>query len=517
MKDKIYNGLQTFSRSIIQPVMFMAVAGIIIAIASILRLEQMPSFLNAVGDFFFTALTDGMIGNLSVIFAVGIAAAMVSDKKTDAAILGISGFMIFLMTNHFWLDYTGSLAEAGEFGLAGTGQAMVLGVQVTDMGVFLGIILGTLTGFIVNKFKDVKFHKYLSPYEGTKFAFAILILAISAFAIGITYVWPLVNSLINITVDWMSSAGAFGFFGYGFINRLALPFGLHHLLWMPLYYTPLGGTATIAGEQFHGAMNIWLAEIGNISQVSSIHPSIGYLVNFGYTALPIGLAFAFIKTAKEENKEKVIAVLLPAIIASAVAGITEPIEFLFLFTSPVLWLAHSVIYGLALWLSSILGLHTYVGSIIETVLYSLSIPMELGKQWLIPIIFVIVLMAEYFVFKVMIEKLNLNTLGRGEMIEETDDDVEYESAAGVDTGKIPSASDLTLVIDGLGGPDNIKNIDNCYTRLRIDVNDDKLVNEDILRKYPSSGVIKRGSHVQIIIGLDVEDVRNGLQIELSNY
>src|SRR5699024_9134502 len=136
---------------------------------------------------------------------------------------------------------------------------------------------------------------------------------------------------------------------------------------MPLYYTPLGGTATIAGEQFHGAMNIWLAEIGNISQVSSIHPSIGYLVNFGYTALPIGLAFAFIKTAKEENKEKVIAVLLPAIIASAVAGITEPIEFLFLFTSPVLWLAHSVIYGLALWLSSILGLHTYVGSIIETV------------------------------------------------------------------------------------------------------------------------------------------------------
>ena len=275
MKDKIYAGLQTFSRSIIQPVMFMAVAGIIIAISAIFRLEQMPAFLNVIGDFFFETLVGGMISNLSVIFAVGIAAAMVPDKKTDAAILGIASFMIFLYANNFWLNYTGRLAEAGEFGLAGTGQGNVLGVQVTDMGVFLGIVIGTLTGYIVNKYKNVKFHKYLSPYEGTKFAFLILIMIISVFAIGITYVWPYVNDFINMLVDWMARSGAFGFFGYGFINRLALPFGLHHLLWMPLYYTPLGGTATIAGEQFHGAMNIWLGQLGSISEVTSIHSSIG--------------------------------------------------------------------------------------------------------------------------------------------------------------------------------------------------------------------------------------------------
>lgn len=514
MKDKIYSGLQTFSRAIIQPVMFMAVAGIIIAISAIFRLEQMPDFINAIGDFFFNTLVSGMISNLSVIFAVGIATAMVPDKKTDAAILGITGFMIFLFANNFWLEYTDRLAVAGDFGLAGTGQGMVLGVQVTDMGVFLGIVIGTLTGYIVNKYKNVKFHRYLSPYEGTKFAFLILIGVISVFSIAITYIWPFVNEFINMLVDWMAEAGALGFFGYGFINRLALPFGLHHLLWMPLYYTPLGGAATIGGEQFYGAMNIWLAELGNISQVTSIHPSIGYLVNFGYTALPLGITMAIIKTARPENKKKVTAVLVPALVASMLAGITEPIEFIFLFTSPILWLAHAVVYGFGLWLSSVLGLHTYVGNVIETVLYSFSIPLELGRQWLIPIIFIILTVVEYYVFKVMIEKLNLNTLGRGEMIEEADESIDTVTMNDLPIGE-PAASDVSLIVDGLGGAENIETLENCYTRLRINVHDEDKINEKILDKYPSNGIIRRGKNVQIVIGLDVEDVKKDVQLELS--
>lgn len=513
MKDKIYSALQTFSRAIIQPVMFMAVAGIIVAFSAILRLEQLPTFLNVVGEFFFTTLVNGMISNLGVIFAVGIAAAMVPDKKTDAAILGITGFMLFLYANNFWLDFTGRLAESGEFGLAGTGQGMVLGVQVTDMGVFLGIVIGTLTGYIVNKFKHVKFHKYLSPYEGTKFAFLILIMIISAFSIVITYIWPTVNGFINLLVDWMARSGAMGFFGYGFVNRMALPFGLHHLLWMPLYYTPLGGTATIVGEQFHGAMNIWLGQIGNISQVESIHSSIGYLVNFGYTALPLGITMAIIKTADTENKKKVIAILIPALVASMLAGITEPIEFIFLFTSPILWLAHAIIYGFGLWLSSVLGLHTFVGNVIETLLYALAIPMELGRQWLIPIIFVVLAVLEYFVFKFMIEKMNLSTLGRGEMSDMSNEE-DIETSTDVNSGE-PTVTDVSLIIDGLGGPDNVDTMENCYTRLRINVHDESKVNEEILQKYPSSGVIKRGKNVQIIIGLDVEDVKNDVLREMK--
>ena len=223
---------------------------------------------------------------------------------------------------------------------------------------------------------------------------------------------------------------------------------------------------------------------------------------------------AIIHTAKKENRQKVTAVLVPALIASMLAGITEPIEFIFLFTSPILWLAHAVIYGFGLWLSSVLGLHTYVGNVIETLLYSLSIPMELGRQWLIPIIFVILTIIEYVVFKFMIEKLNLNTLGRGEMADTELKENEVNEKNSENLGE-QSSGDVSLIIDGLGGTENIESLENCYTRLRINVYDESKVNEDILEKYPSSGIIKRGKNVQIVIGLNVQEVRKDVEREMN--
>lgn len=510
MKDKLYNSVQAFSRAIIRPVMFMAVTGILISVTALLRLEQMPKVLRTIGEFFFSVLTNGTIGQLSVIFCVGIATAMAKKKKTDAAIMGISVYLVFLYANNFWLNFTGRLAEAGEQGLFGTGQNTVLGVQVTDMGVFLGIILGCLTGFFVNKLADVKFHKYLSPYEGTKFAYLILIFVTALFAVLITYVWPTVNSLVNLLVSGISKSGPFGYFIYGFSNRMLLPFGLHHLLWMPLYYTPLGGAAQIAGNTYYGAMNIWLAEIGNISHISSIDPSIGYLVNFGYTALPVGIALAIIKTAKPENKQKVKAIIIPAVIASCVAGITEPIEFLFLFLSPILWVAHGVVYGLGLFVSNVLGLNVVVDNVINTIMYSLVVPMGLGKQWLIPILFVLLAGIEYFVFKTMIVKLNIPTLGRINMgDDESEEIVATDSIESI--GSKPIADEISYIVDGLGGKDNIETINNCYTRLRIDIKDPDLVNENTLNKFPMNGIIKKNKHIQLIIGLEVTRVRSELE------
>lgn len=518
MKDKAYNAIQSFSRAIIQPVMFMAITGIIISISAILKIEQMPNIIKTVGNFLFSVLSNGSIGQLSVIFCVGIATALAKKKKTDAAILGISVFLIFIYANNFWLDFTGRLAEPGEQGLYGTGQNIVLGVQVIDMGVFLGIILGVMTGFIVNKLCDIKFHKYFSPYEGTKFAYAVLIFVTVLFAIVVTYIWPPVNNLVNLLVDGISKAGSFGFFIYGFANRLLLPLGLHHLLWMPLYYTPLGGTAQIAGETYNGAFNIWLAEIGNISSIKSMHPSIGYLVNFGYTALPLGIALAMIKVAKPENKQKVKAIVIPAVFAAAFAGITEPIEFLFLFLSPVLWLAHAVIYGLGLFISNVLGLNIVVENIINTVMNIIIVPMGLGRQWLIPIIFIMLVLAEYYVFKFMIEKLNIPIIGRTDMSEDNSggNTVTDNSKGTVQGDKKTPSKDVSIIVEGLGGPANIENVNNCYTRLRIDVKDMNKVNEEILRKYPSSGILKKNQHVQIVIGIGVTDVREQLDSYLQS-
>lgn len=506
MKDRIYNAMQKFASAIIRPVMFMAVAGIIIAITALLRIESMPTIFNTIGEFFFTMLTNGMIGNLSVIFSVGLASALAKEKKVDAAILGITTFLVFLQANNFWLTHTNQLAEAGEFGLAGTGQAMVLGVQSTDMGVFLGILLGVITGYVHNKCKDVKFHKYFVAYEGTKFAFIVLILVSSVLGIAVTYIWPPINDMIMALVTNLSEMGSLGYFLYGVLNRLALPFGLHHLLWMPIYYTPLGGVAEIASETYSGAMNIWYAELGNISQISEIHPSVGYVVNFGYTALPLGIMLAFIKTAYKENKEEVTGQTIPPVISSFLAGITEPIEFMFLFTAPMLWVAHSIIYGFGLWFASVVGLNTYVGNLIETILFSLSIPIELGRQWLIPIVFIVLTIIEYFVFVFLIEKFDLKTPGRIK-----DNTKPIDEKKELNQNELPEDSQYALLVDALGGVDNIKYINNCYTRLRIDTENANLIDEELLQKYPSKGNIVRGNHVQIVIGMGVEDVRNGFE------
>ncbi|MBS4958623.1 MAG: PTS transporter subunit EIIC [Clostridium sp.] len=360
----------------------MAVTGMILSVCAILKLDIMPDFTKKIGDFIFNILSGGMIGQLSAIFCVGIATALAKPKyKTDAAILGIITFLIFLYANNSWLTITDRLAVAGEQGLYGTGQGMVFGVQVTDMGVFLGISLGVFVGWMVNKFGDIKLHRYLSPYAGTKSVYILIVFATILFAIGLTYAWPIVNSVVEAVVKATTTAGSVGFFFYGFLNRLLLPLGLHHFLWMPIFYTPLGGTAEIAGQVYNGAFNIWLAELGNVSQITTMHPSIGYLSNFGSISLPIGIAFALWKTARPENKKKVASILIPTVVTAFLAGVTEPLEFLFLFLSPLLWLAHAVVYGFSLFITNLIGINIQFDTGINMFINSFAFPARLGHQY----------------------------------------------------------------------------------------------------------------------------------------
>lgn len=505
MKESFQKATQTFARAIIQPVMFMAVSGLIISIAAIMKMEFMPGLFKAIGDFFFGIITSGVIGSLSIIFCVGIATAL-AKKKTDAAITAVSTFMIFLFANNAWLTLTNRLAKEGEMGLFGTGQNTVLGIQVNDMGVFLGIILGCLVGFMLNRFGNVKFNKYLAPYEGTKFAFVLTLFVTIFLAIIITYIWPMINSGINFLVDGMAKSGPFGFFGYGFLNRMLLPVGMHHLLWMPMLYTPVGGTAEIAGQAVSGAYNIWLAQLGDIGSVTQMNPAIGFLTNFGPLALPLAISLAFIKTARPENKAKVKAIVFPTVIVAALAGVTEPIEFLFLFTAPVLWVIHAVVFGLGYFFSDILGLKVMIGSIPETI-PSLFVPLNLGHQyWILPIALGLGII-EYFAFKTVILKLNLPTIGREAMLKNDDENtmVAKEKEAG-----------LAILVQGLGGVSNIVEVYNCYTRLRCDVKDASKVDINLLKTFPSSGVVDKQKHIQIIIGIGVETLREDLDNYIEN-
>lgn len=509
MKEKFIKSASVFSKAIIQPVMFMAVTGIILSVCAILKLDMMPAFTKNIGGFIFNILSGGMIGQLSAIFCVGIATALAKPKyKTDAAILGIITFLIFLYANNSWLTITDRLAVAGEQGLYGTGQGMVFGVQVTDMGVFLGISLGVFVGWMVNKFGDIKLHRYLSPYSGTKSAYILIVFATILFAIGITYVWPIVNSVVEAVVKTTTTAGSIGFFFYGFLNRLLLPLGLHHFLRMPIFYTPLGGTAEIAGQVYNGAFNIWLAELGNVSQITTMHPSIGYLSNFGSISLPIGIAFALWKTARPENRKKVASILIPTVVTAFLAGVTEPLEFLFLFLSPLLWLAHAVVYGFSLFITNLVGINIQFDTGINMFINSFAFPARLGHQYWIPVIFIVTAALEYFVFKKLIIKLNIPTLGR-EKDEDVSDQVIDSIVGDSDSEFEPQ---IQNIVAGLGGADNIESIINCYTRLRVDVKDENKVNIKILKeKVKASGIVDKGKHIQIIIGIGVEQEREKVE------
>lgn len=520
MKERLMKSASTFSKAIIQPVMFMAVTGIILSVCAIFKLEMMPAALKEVGNFVFNIMSGGMIGQLSAIFCVGIAAALAKPKyKTDAAILGIITYLVFLYANNAWLTVTDRLAEAGKQGLYGTGQGTVFGIQVTDMGVFLGILLGVFVGVMVNKFGEIKLHKYLAPYSGTKSAYILIVFATILFAIGITYLWPAVNAAVEAVVKATTTAGSVGFFFYGFLNRLLLPLGLHHFLWMPIFYTPLGGTAEIAGQAYNGAFNIWLAELGNAGSISSMHPSIGYLANFGSISLPIGIAFALWKTARPENRKKVAAILIPTVTTAFLAGVTEPLEFLFLFLSPVLWTAHAVVYGLSMLLTNLVGINIQFDTGINMIINSFAFPSRLGHQYLIPVVFLVTAVLEYFVFKTLIVKLNIPTLGR----EPKDTSIETVSLDETIDVKTPAEGETAFepqiqnIVAGLGGADNIESIINCYTRLRVDVKDADKVNLQILKeKVQASGIVDKGKHIQIIIGVGVEEEREKVEAYLAH-
>ncbi|OTO05328.1 PTS transporter subunit EIIC [Enterococcus sp. 5B3_DIV0040] len=519
MKEKFMKSAGTFSKAIIQPVMFMAVTGIILSVCAIFKLEMMPNGFKEVGNFVFNIMSGGMIGQLSAIFCVGIATALAKPKyKTDAAILGIITYLVFLYANNAWLTVTNRLAQAGEQGLYGTGQGTVFGIQVTDMGVFLGILLGVFVGVMVNKFGEIKLHKYLAPYSGTKSAYILIIFATILFAIGITYFWPAVNSVVESIVKATTTAGSVGCFFYGFLNRLLLPLGLHHFLWMPIFYTPLGGTAEIAGQVYNGAFNIWLAELGNAGSITAMHPSIGYLANFGSISLPIGIAVAFWQTARPENRKKVAAILIPTVTTAFLAGVTEPLEFLFLFLSPLLWIAHAVVYGLSMLITNLVGINIQFDTGINMIINSFAFPSRLGHQYLIPIVFIVTGVLEYFVFKTLILKLDIPTLGRekkdssdGSVV--TDEAVELQNSIDADSEFEPQ---IQNIVAGLGGADNIENIINCYTRLRVDVKDADKVNMQILKeKVQSSGIVDKGKHIQIIIGVGVEEEREKVEAYMA--
>lgn len=505
--------LKRFSGAMIQPTLFLAVGGIVLAVSVLLKMEGMPSALVALGTFVYTVLMNGVISNLPVIFCVGLTVSLAKKKKADAAVIAICSFLVFLQANHAWLASTGMLLDLEPDALWGTGQNMVLGVQVDDTGVFAGIVLACLNGWIINKYSNVQFPDVVHIYGGTRFAYALCLVAACLFGIALVHVWPVINAGINSLQGTMSASGSFGVFLYGFLNRILIPVGLHHLIYMPFLYSAVGGSVAIAGQVYEGAYPIFMAEMGNAASLTAMDESVRFMMlGLGKIFGTTGAVLAFISTAKPEYRKQVISMLVPAALVAALAGITEPFEFMYLFASPLLFVAHSVLDGIFQVILHLSGFRVMLTGLIETIPGFIVLPASLTRWYLSIPIGILGIGTWFIVFRTLILKLDLKTPGRED----------YDALDGADAPAVaPKAKgvaalgDVTDLIEGMGGSDNIVSVLNCMTRLRVDLKDMSLVDEGRINRFKNSGIVKGKNNVQIIIGMRVQEACDAIEVKLG--
>ena len=522
MWEKIQNKLKGFAGALLEPLIILSLAGMILIVGYILALEFMPETLQLVGNFIMQVFLDVGFTNLPVIFCIGLTVGLSKKKKGDAAILGIASLMVFLFSNHTWLDWNGMLAEPIEdLGLAGTGQSTVLGLQIVDMGVFMGVLLGCMNAFFMNKLGEVKFDGIFSMFGGATLATLVAIIFAMVFGVAACYFWPAVDAGITALAGFLANSGNIGLFLYGFLYRLLISTGLHHMLYMPLYYTQLGGTAVVNGVSYAGADVIFMAEFTNIDAVTVMDESIKWkFCGFPQMCGSIAATLAFLRTASPDQRDKVKKLLLPALMLVLVVGITEPFEFSFMFTAPLLWLAHSILDGASQVLIFVLGNRMSIdGGLLDAVIDVILLPMDLTHAWVLVPAAIVTIIVWYFVFVFLIRRFHFIVPGQpgydfsgADFLEErearsNDEDPLAASAASAVEPVGAGMDEIDYVIEGLGGADNIEFVTNCVTRLRVDVKDLSLLNEDMINHLRNSGIVKKGNNVQVIIGVTVPDVR----------
>lgn len=525
MKEKLFNGMQKFSRAMFIPVLILPIAGILIAIGNLFTnaglLELFPFMDNPITTGFGTILSRSLVSilsNLGVIFSVGIAVGLADKKKAEAGFTTLLAYLVFIYAMNAFMELNGMLVDPEA--LRGSGQAMVLGVQILDMGVFLGIILGVIAALIHNRYADKEFTNALQIYGGSRFVFIVLIPIVVLMAIAFSFIWPVVQGWINSLGGFINQSGNFGLMLYGMLERLLIPTGLHHLVYTPFLYTSLGGAQEVGGVLFEGSRNIYFAEMAD-STVSVLSQSViwdarGISKMFGL----IGACLAMYHTAKPENKARAKALLIPAAFTSFVAGVTEPIEFSFMFVAPVLFVLHSVLSGLSMVILNLLNVRAIgPNGFIDFLLYNVPLGFEKTRWPYYILVGLIFFVLYYVIFRFAIQKFNLMTVGREENPENTRlySKKDYEEKQRTSTpGEMEDRSEeefgyAPIIVEALGGADNIDTITNCYSRLRLTLKDSELVDEARLKNETgASGVVVNNENVHVVYGLQVNQIRRNV-------
>ena len=507
MKKHIFSLLQRIGQSFMLPIALLPIAGIFLGIGSSLTNTNMLaayhlkglmgpgtapyilfSLLNSAGSIIFD--------NLPILFAVGVAIGMARTEKATAALSGIVAFFVMHSTIGSLITYTG---RSHSFLTGATTE--IVGITSLQMGVFGGIIVGLGVAALHNRFYKIELPKVFSFFGGTHFI--PIISAITYVGIGILmfYIWPPIQILINDAGKLVLMSGYGGTFVYGLLERTLIPFGLHHVFYMPFWQTAVGGRELVNGQLIEGAQNIFFAELAN-PDTSHFSVAATRFMSGKFPLMMFGLpgaALAMYTCARPENKKAVGSLLLSAAISSAVTGITEPLEFAFLFVAPPLYVIHCAFAGLSYMLMHMLNVGigmTFSGGFLDFFLFGI-LQGNTKTSWLHVIPVGILYFIVYFiVFRVMILKFNYQTPGH-----------EKDNAAPVNNADNKSQQ----ILDGLGGLENISDLSCCATRLRVTLHRPSKLNKEKLLATGAAAVVANGDGVQVVYGPEVTVIHARLQ------
>ena len=529
MKDKIFGVLQRVGRSFMLPIALLPVAGLLLGIGSSFTNETMLAAygLNSVihpGTLIYTILDvmsqtgNAVFNNLALLFAMGVAIGMARKEKEVAALSGAVAYIIMNTAIQAMINATGGV-EA----MPANSTTTMLGITTLQMGVFGGIVVGLGVAALHNKFYKIELPQVLAFFGGTRFVPIVSSIVYLVVGIAMFYIWPVVQNGIAALGALVLASGYAGTFIYGLLERALIPFGLHHVFYMPFWQTAVGGTAIIDGVTVTGAQNIFFAELASKSTTVFSVSATRFMAGkfpFMMFGLP-GAALAMYRCAKPEKRKAAGGLLLSAALTAFLTGITEPLEFTFIFVALPMYAVHCVLAGLSFMLMHILNVGvgmTFSGGLIDLVLFGVM-QGNAKTHW----VWVVVVGAVYFVlyyiiFRFMISKFDYKTPGRDDAEEVklyTRADVNARNAA---SGSVPAGNDpvSALIVEGLGGAANLTDVDCCATRLRCTVNDAALVKQDVLKASGASGVICKGNGVQVVYGPKVAVIKAKLEDYLES-
>ena len=529
MKQKIMGAMENFSKAMVQPLMYLSAAGILIVVGVLLTNSTITGFLpflqwapiQMLGKLIYNAAM-AMINHLNVLFVIGLPAAFAKNDKHKAALLGLVTYLMYLVSSNTLLTLTGGLAaDQPMIGLYGTGQARILGIQCVDISVFGGIILGCIVGWVYNRTFQKRFKGAMMIFAGANYSYVWLVFTAIAFAVVTNTVWPIVQGWISALGGLIKSTGSFGIFLYGFLERLLLPTGLHHLVYTPFQFSDLGGVLQLGETTIAGAYPIVVAEMNMpVERFSDsiYYTAIGFTKMFGY----FGIGAAFIYTAYPENRKKTATMILPLVISACLSSITEPIDFMFIFAAPLLYLIHSLIAGLFMAMLKAFGVVAlWNGNLLGSILTNIANASKTEKMWLMWVLGLVQIVVYFVVFTFLIKKFKYHTPGReGEPLsaaaaagKAAPVEAPREEAKSTDNG---TDDEMAMnLINGLGGKANITALENCITRLRVTLADPSLVDESLINKVENRGIVKKSNGVQIIFGMHVAEVRQAVDAQLE--